>query len=287
MIAKPLWLRRPMAASGRITATRSALKESGVNTICESANCPNLCECFGKGVATFVILGDICTRGCRFCAVGSVEPHNSKPLPPDPSEPENICNAITKLGLKYAVITSVTRDDIPDGGAAHFAGVVSYARAHAPGVGIEVLVPDFRGLEGSIKTVHAPGVDVFAHNVDTVRRLYGKVKPKADYDVSISVLRMSKRLFPLTPVKSGLMLGLGETETEIASAMEDLRRAGCGILTLGQYLKPPGGRMEESGFVPPKMFAKYEEMAYNLGFTRVSSGPFVRSSYHAACLNNR
>ncbi|MFA5165493.1 MAG: lipoyl synthase [Candidatus Omnitrophota bacterium] len=282
MIAKPLWLRRPMAASGRITATRSALKGSGVNTICESANCPNLCECFDKGVATFVILGDICTRGCGFCAVRS-----GTPMPPDPSEPENIYNAITKLGLKYAVITSVTRDDIPDGGAAHFSDVVSYVKARAPGVGMEVLVPDFRGSEASIRTVHAPGVDVFAHNIDTVRRLYGKVKPKADYEVSLSVLRMSKRLFPLTPVKSGLMLGLGETETEIASAMEDLRRAGCGILTLGQYLKPSGGRLEESGFVPPKMFAKYEEMAYNLGFTRVSSGPFVRSSYHAACLNNK
>ena len=282
MIAKPLWLRRPMAASGRITATRKALKESGVNTICESANCPNLCECFDKGVATFIILGDICTRGCRFCAV-----ENGKPLPPDPSEPENIYNAVTRLGLKYAVITSVTRDDIPDGGAAHYSDVVSYVKARAAGVGIEVLVPDFRGSESSIRTAHGPGVDVFAHNIDTVRRLYGKAKPKADYDVSLSVLRISSRLFPLTPVKSGLMLGLGETEREVLSAMEDLRGAGCVILTLGQYLKPPGGRMEESGFVPPKMFAKYEEMAYNLGFTRVSSGPFVRSSYHAACLNNR
>lgn len=280
MIAKPHWLRRPLAASGRITATRRALKESGVNTICESANCPNLCECFDKGVATFIILGDICTRGCRFCAVRC-----GTPLPPDPSEPENIYNAITKLGLKYAVITSVTRDDIPDGGAAHFMDVVSYIRARAPGVGIEVLVPDFRGSEASIRAAHGPGVDVFAHNIDTVRRLHRKVKPKADYDVSLSVLRISKRLYPLTPVKSGLMLGLGETEQEISSAMADLRGAGCEILTLGQYLKPSGSRIEEAGFVPPKMFAKYGEMAYNLGFTRVSSGPFVRSSYHAACLN--
>ncbi|HOX09966.1 MAG TPA: lipoyl synthase, partial [Candidatus Omnitrophota bacterium] len=287
MIAKPLWLRRPMAASGRITATRRALKESGVGTVCESANCPNLCECFDKGVATFIILGDICTRGCRFCAVGCIEPRPGNLLPPDPSEPENIYNAVTRLGLKYAVITSVTRDDIPDGGAAHFSDVVSYVKARAPGVGIEVLVPDFRGLEASIRTAHGPGVDVFAHNIDTVRRLYGKVKPKADYDVSLSVLRISSRLFPLTPVKSGLMLGLGETEREVSSAMEDLRGAGCSVLTLGQYLKPSGSRIEEAEFVPPKMFAKYREMAYNCGFARVSSGPFVRSSYHAACLNNR
>ncbi|MFA5335767.1 MAG: lipoyl synthase [Candidatus Omnitrophota bacterium] len=281
MIAKPRWLRRPIVASDKITATRKALKDASANTVCESANCPNLCECFDRGVATFIILGDVCTRGCRFCAIRC-----GKPLPPDASEPQKICDAVAALALKYAVITSVTRDDIPDGGAAHFAEVVSYLKGRIKDIRIEVLVPDFAGLASSIRTVHGPGLDVFAHNLDTVRRLYGTVKPRSNYDVSLSVLRKSRDASRDTPTKSGLMLGLGETEDEILSAMKDLRAADCEILTLGQYLKPAGGKAEETEFVPPKMFAKYEEMAYNLGFARVSAGPFVRSSYYAACLNN-
>jgi len=281
MIAKPVWLRRPVIASEMIHRTRGLLRETSVKTICETANCPNLCECFNKGVATFVILGDVCTRGCRFCAVS-----HGKPLTPDQSEADKIYSAVERLGLKYAVITSVTRDDLEDGGASHFAAVVTRLRQMPVKVGIEVLVPDFKASTESIRRVHHAGVDVFAHNIDTVRRVHRSVKPGADYDMSLSVLRISKSLSPATPVKSGLMLGLGESEDDILGSFKDLRETGCDILTLGQYLKPAGGKIAESRFVSPNLFAKYEEMAYNLGFTRVSAGPFVRSSYYAACLNN-
>jgi lipoic acid synthetase len=207
-------------------------------------------------------------------------------MPPDAGEADKIFRAVERLGLKYAVITSVTRDDLEDGGAAHFASVVTRLRDMAVKIGIEVLVPDFKASPDSIKTVHKAGVDVFAHNIDTVRRVHRSVKPRADYDISLSVLRISKAISPDIPTKSGIMLGLGETEEDILGSMKDLRQAGCDILTLGQYLKPAGGKIAESEFVSPNLFAKYKEMAYNLGFTRVSAGPFVRSSYYAACLNN-
>lgn len=280
MIAKPRWLRRAVLVSERIEKTRRTLKRFSVNTVCESANCPNLCECFDKGVATFIILGEICTRGCRFCAVRS-----GIPLPPAPDEAVRVYEAVAGLGLKYVVITSVTRDDLPDGGAEQYAATVSYLRERITGVEIEVLVPDFRGSRASVETVLNANVDVFAHNLDTIRRLHKTVKPKSDYDISLGVFRTAKEIMPHLPAKSGLMLGLGETEDEVIHTMKELRAAGCDIMTLGQYLKPAGARVEESGFIPPKIFAKYEEIAYNLGFTRVSSGPFVRSSYHAACLN--
>ncbi len=281
MIAKPFWLRRPVIASEMISRTRKLLRETSAKTICETANCPNLCECFNKGVATFIILGDVCTRGCRFCAV-----RHGRPLPPDAGEADKIRRAVECLGLKYAVITSVTRDDLEDGGAAHFASVVARLKDMAVNIGVEVLVPDFKASPDSIRTVHEAGVNVFAHNIDTVRRIHRSVKPRADYDVSLSVLRISKAVSPGTPTKSGIMLGLGETGEDVLESMKDLRRVDCDILTLGQYLKPAGGKIAESEFVSPNLFAKYEEIAYNLGFTRVSAGPFVRSSYYAACLNN-
>lgn len=280
MISKPSWLRRSVVSSAKIDSTRRTLRSLRVNTVCESAKCPNLCECFDRSVATFIILGSVCTRGCRFCAV-----ERGTPSAPDPGEPERVCGAVKELGLKYIVITSVTRDDLPDGGAGQYAATVSYLRERVTGAQIEVLAPDFRGSRLSIKTVLNAKVDVFAHNLDTVRRLHKAVKPGADYEVSLGVLRAAKDISPHLPVKSGLMLGLGETEDEVVHTMKELRAAGCDIMTLGQYLKPTVAKVEESGFIPPKIFAKYEEIAYNLGFVRVSSGPFVRSSYHAACLN--
>ncbi|MFA5338740.1 MAG: lipoyl synthase [Candidatus Omnitrophota bacterium] len=279
MIAKPRWLRRDIVSSPKIEETRKFLRDSSVNTVCESAKCPNLCECFGRGVATFIILGDTCTRGCRFCAV-----NEGIPSAPDREEPSKVYEAARKLNLNYIVVTSVTRDDLPDGGAAHYAATVGYLRERLSGVKIEVLVPDFMGRAEHIDKVCGAGIDVFAHNLDTVRRLHKAVKPKSDYNLSLTVLGKARDISRGgIPTKSGLMLGLGETEEEVVSTMKDLRWAGCDIITLGQYLKPSLGKTEEREFISPKMFEKYEEIAYNLGFTRVSSGPFVRSSYHSTC----
>lgn len=280
MISKPSWLRRSIVSSAKIDSTRRRLRNLKVNTVCESARCPNLCECFDRGVATFIILGDICTRGCRFCAV-----EKGAPSAPDPEEPARIYDAVKGLDMEYVVITSVTRDDLPDGGADHYASTVKYLREKVSDIKIEVLVPDFKGKAEYIDKVCGTGIDVFAHNLDTVRRLHKTVKPKCDYYLSLAVLGKAKDISRgEIPTKSGLMLGLGETEGDAVSAMKDLRNVGCDIITLGQYLKPAPGRVEEQEFISPKMFEKYEEIAYNLGFTRVRSGPFVRSSYHAACL---
>jgi lipoic acid synthetase len=267
-------------SSEKIEETRRLLRHFSLNTVCESAKCPNLCECFEKGAATFIIMGSVCTRGCRFCAV-----KRGKPGPPDPGEPSRIYEAARALRLRYLVITSVTRDDLADGGAGHYADVVRYLRGRLDDIKIEVLVPDFGARESSLKAVYEAKIDVFAHNIDTVRRLYRSVKPNSDYGTSLKVLKTAKALSGSIPTKSGLMLGLGETEEEILTAMEELREAGCDIITLGQYLRPAADRLEEREFVSPKTFEKYEEIAYNLGFTSVSSGPFVRSSYHIACFN--
>lgn len=279
-IAKPKWLRRSILSSRKIDETRGLLRRFSLNTVCESAKCPNLCECFDKGAATFIIMGSVCTRGCAFCAV-----ERGKPEPPDPDEPSRIYEAVRTLRLKYIVITSVTRDDLSDGGAGHYADVVRYLRGRMGDIKIEVLVPDFGAQEESLRVIHKAKIDVFAHNIDTVRRLYKSVKPNSNYETSLKVLKTAKAIFGSTPTKSGLMLGLGETEKEILTALEELREAGCDIVTLGQYLRPARNRMEERDFIPPKTFEKYEKIAYNLGFTSVSSGPFVRSSYHIACFN--
>ncbi len=279
MIAKPRWLRKDIISSPKIEETRRFLRDSSVNTVCETANCPNLCDCFGRGVVTFIILGDACTRGCKFCAVDE-----GIPQAPDPEEPSKVYEAAKKLNLNYIVITSVTRDDLPDGGAAHYAATVVYLRERLDGIKIEVLVPDFKGRAGHIDMVCGSGVDVFAHNLDTVSRLHKAVKPKSDYLLSLAVLGKARDISRGSVlIKSGLMLGLGETGDEVIAAMKDLRWVGCDIITLGQYLKPAPGRAEVREFISPKMFEKYEEIAYNLGFTRVSSGPFVRSSYHSTC----
>lgn len=276
MIAKPHWLRRDIVSSAKIEGTRKVLRDFSINTVCESAKCPNLCECFDRGVATFITLGDLCTRGCRFCAVKS-----GTPSAPDPEEPAKIYKAVRGLSLEYVVITSVTRDDLPDGGAGHYAATVRYLRERLKGIKIEVLVPDLKGKAEYISEVCGSGIDVFAHNLDTVKRLHKAVKPDCDYYLSLCVLGKARDISGgAIPTKSGLMLGLGETEENLVSALRDLRSVGCGMLTLGQYLKPAPGRLEEREFISPKIFEKYKEIAYNLGFTRVSSGPFVRSSYH-------
>ncbi|MFH0771272.1 MAG: lipoyl synthase [Candidatus Omnitrophota bacterium] len=272
---KPHWLRRSLSASGEIESTRRALRKFSVNTVCETANCPNLCECFQKKTATFMILGTVCTRGCRFCSVemgipGSVEL----------DEPLKICEAVRELGLRHVVITSVTRDDLTDGGAAHYANVARYLRQTLNYVIIETLVPDFKGDSESLELVCKSGINIFAHNIDTVPRLFNLVKPRADYERSIEVLNKAKLITRDISTKTGLMLGLGETENEIFITMKKLRAVDCEIITIGQYLRPAEGRLKEREFISPKIFEKYEEIAYNLGFKRVKSGPFVRSSYN-------
>lgn len=279
MIAKPRWLRKSIISSAKIESTRKVLRDFSINTVCESAKCPNLYECFDRGVATFITLGDVCTRGCRFCAVKA-----GTPSAPDPEEPAKIYEAIKGLHLEYVVITSVTRDDLPDGGAGHYAAAVRYLRERSNDIKIEVLVPDFKGKAEHISKVCESGINVFAHNLDTVRRLHKAVKPNCDYYLSLCVLGKARDIScGEIPTKSGLMLGLGEAEEDLLSTMRDLRSVGCDIITLGQYLKPAPGRVEEREFISPKIFEKYKEIAYNLGFTRVSSGPFVRSSYHINC----
>ena len=279
-IAKPAWLRRSILSSEKIEDTRRLLRHFSLNTVCESARCPNLCECFDKGVATFIIMGSVCARGCGFCAV-----KKGKPEPLDSSEPSRIYEAVRPLRLRYIVITSVTRDDLADGGASHYADVIRYLRGRLDDIKIEVLVPDFGAREEPLKAIYNAKIDVFAHNIDTVRRLYKSVKPNSDYETSLRTLKMAETLSESIPTKSGLMLGLGETEKETLTAMEELREAGCDIITLGQYLRPATDKLKEHEFVSPKTFEKYEEIAYNLGFTSVSSGPFVRSSYHITCFD--
>lgn len=279
MIAKPKWLRRRILSSDKIERTRETLRRYSLNTICESARCPNLCECFNRGVATFIIMGSTCTRRCRFCAV-----KNGIPDEVDPNEPSRIFEAVRQLKLKYIVITSVTRDDLLDGGASYYANVIKYMRKRINDINIEVLVPDFNGSYKSLKMIYETKIDVFAHNIETVRRLHKSVKPDSDYSTSLEILKKAKCLSKDIPTKSGLLLGLGETVNEVFQTMRELRDADCDIITIGQYLKPAPGKLEEREFVSPKTFEKYKEIAYNLKFKNVSSGPFVRSSYHSSQL---
>lgn len=277
MIAKPKWLRRRILASDKIAQTREILRRFSLNTVCESARCPNLCKCFDRGRATFIIMGSNCTRGCRFCAIKNGEPQEI-----DPNEPLKIYEAVRQLRLKYIVITSVTRDDLLDGGASHYADVIKYLRRGLDDIKIEVLVSDFKGSDKSLEIIYSAKIDIFAHNIDTVRRLHKSIKPDSDYGISLNVLKKAKCISEGVPTKSGLLLGLGETEEEVVQTMMDLRGANCDIITLGQYLRPAPDRLKEREFISPKLFEKYKEIAYNLRFKNVSSGPFVRSSYYAA-----
>lgn len=244
--------------------------------MCEEARCPNIGECWEHNAATFLVLGDICTRGCRFCAIGK-----GKPKPLDGEEPRNVGRAVRKLGLEHIVVTSVDRDDLPDGGARHLAQTVFWIKTLSPGIRVELLIPDFKGVRAALETVVHSGIHVLNHNIETVPRLYRKVRPGSVYQRSLGVLRDAKEIRGDLLTKSGLMLGLGETRDEILTTLKDLREIGCDILTLGQYLQPSPNQLAVERYVPPYEFEELKGEATELGFRHVESGPLVRSSYHA------
>ena len=272
----PTWLRRPIAVPGHARAVDGLLGDLHVNTVCQSAKCPNRGECFSAGSATFLVMGDACTRGCRFCAV---ETHLPAPL--DADEPRRVADAAARLGLRHVVITSVTRDDLADGGAAHLVAVIEAVRDALPDAAIEVLTSDFAGRLESVDAVADAAPDVFNHNLETVPRLYAEVRPGAKYARSLGVLARVHETHPEIPTKSGLMLGLGERPDEVREVMADLVAHGVTMLTLGQYLRPSTRHLPVSEFVEPGVFADLARDAYKLGFSAVASAPYVRSSYRA------
>jgi lipoyl synthase len=272
----PPWIKVRMGGGETYARVRGIIKRNRLHTVCEEAECPNAGECWGHGTATFLLMGDICTRACRFCAVKA-----GRPAPLDPEEPGRIAAAIESLGLRYAVLTSVNRDELPDGGADHISRTVEAIRARLPDCGVEALVPDFRGLPAAIERMARSPLTVFAHNVETVPSLYRTVRPGSKYDRSLRVLEMAKEFVPGLLTKSGLMLGLGEGRGELEDVFSDLRDHGCDILTLGQYLRPSRNEAAVVRYLPPEEFAELREVALRFGFRQVVSGPLVRSSYHA------
>ena len=277
-LRKPDWIRvRAARPDSRFGEIKQILREHDLHTVCEEASCPNIGECFGKGTATFMIMGDKCTRRCPFCDVG-----HGRPDPLDVDEPEKLAKTIAALKLNYVVITSVDRDDLRDGGAQHFVDCIRAVRTHSPRTTIEVLVPDFRGrLDVALGILNAAPPDVMNHNLESVPRLYAKVRPGSDYAHSLRLLKEFRVLHPDVPTKSGLMLGLGETDDEILQVMRDLRAHDVQMLTLGQYLQPSGGHLPVLRYVHPDGFAMFEREANAMGFTHAACGPMVRSSYHA------
>ncbi|MDD5347682.1 MAG: lipoyl synthase [Candidatus Omnitrophica bacterium] len=271
----PAWLRRDIP-DARAREFGRCLADSGVSTVCVEAHCPNIARCFRRNTATFLILGKTCTRSCRFCIVQEADRH---PLPVDTEEPRRICAAIERFGIMDAVITSVTRDDLPDGGAGQFARVIASVRALVPPRFVEVLIPDFLGSRESLRIVARAQPDVIAHNIETVRRLYPCVRPQADYRRSLEVLKTLKDLAPAVITKSSLMLGLSEKEEEVVEAMQELRQVDCDCLMLGQYLAPSSRHISVKEFIEPRVFQRYKGLALAMGFKTVVSGPFVRSSY--------
>lgn len=276
-LKKPDWIRVRMGNSARFHEIKRILREHALHTVCEEASCPNIGECFGKGTATFMILGDLCTRRCPFCDVA-----HGKPLAADPAEPLNLARTIAALELRYVVITSVDRDDLRDGGARHFADCIRAVRERSPQTKIEVLVPDFRGrLEIALDVLSQSPPDVMNHNLETVPRLYRQARPGADYAHSLRLLERFKLRFPDIPTKSGLMVGLGETDEEIISVMRDLRAHAVNMLTVGQYLQPSTHHLPVLRYVEPAVFETFARAATEMGFTHAACGPLVRSSYHA------
>jgi lipoic acid synthetase len=276
-LRKPAWIRVRAPSSPRFHAIKRILREHRLHTVCEEASCPNIGECFGKGTATFMIMGDICTRRCPFCDVG-----HGRPLPLDADEPRNLATTIAALGLRYVVITSVDRDDLRDGGAAHFVACIRAVREASPRTQVEVLVPDFRGrLDRALDVLSEAPPDVMNHNLETVPRLYRQVRPGSDYAHSLALLHAFKRRFPDVPTKSGLMVGLGETDAEILATLRDMRAHAIDMLTLGQYLQPSSAHLPVQRYVHPDTFASFEREAYALGFRHAAVGALVRSSYHA------
>mgnify|MGYP001089021773 CR=1 FL=1 len=274
---KPEWMRVRLSSSPKVQAIKNILRSHKMATVCEEAACPNLHECFSNGTATFMIMGEICTRRCPFCDVG-----HGKPNPLDTEEPQNLARAIHEMGLSYVVITSVDRDDLRDGGAQHFADCIREARLLSPGLKVEVLVPDFRGrMAPALEILSATPPDVFNHNMETIPRLYREARPGANYEWSLKLLKEYKALKPSVPTKSGLMVGLGESKDELLRALDDLRAHDVDMLTVGQYLQPSSSHLPVDRFVHPDEFAEYTEYAESIGFKQAACGPLVRSSYHA------
>jgi len=274
---KPDWIRVEFAASPEVARIKALLRKHRLHSVCEEAACPNIGECFSGGTATFMIMGDICTRRCPFCDVG-----HGRPRPLDPEEPRNLAIAIAELGLKYVVITSVDRDDLRDGGASHFVACLREIRSLSPGVRLETLVPDYRGrMDVALALTAEEPPDVFNHNLETVPRLYRAVRPGSDFEWSLDLLEGFKARVPSVPTKSGLMLGLGETDDEVMEVMLRMREHGVDMLTLGQYLQPSRNHLPVQRFVHPDQFAKFESAGLEMGFSNVAAGPLVRSSYHA------
>src|SRR3954465_3365112 len=277
-LPKPAWIRvRAASPNSRFYEIKDVLRRHSLHTVCEEASCPNIAECFGKGTATFMILGDICTRRCPFCDVA-----HGRPLAPDAEEPRHLAETIAALKLSYVVVTSVDRDDLRDGGAQHFVDCISEIRKTSPKTTIKVLVPDFRGrMERALEVLAAAAPDVMNHNLETVPRLYKKARPGGDYTHSLSLLKNFKQLYPAVPTKSGLMVGLGETDEEILAVMRDLRAHDVDMLTIGQYLQPSPHHLPVERYVDPAVFAMYQTEATGMQFRHAAIGPMVRSSYHA------
>jgi lipoic acid synthetase len=276
---KPEWLRRKLPSGPEYEQVRSLLKDGRLHTVCQEARCPNQWECFSSKTATFLIMGPCCTRNCRFCAV------DHGPVGPlDPGEPERVADAALTLGLRYVVVTSVTRDDLDDGGAGCFADTILQIRSKLPEAQVEVLIPDFQGNLDALRQMVNARPDVLNHNIETVPRLYASVRPGADYRRSLHLLKSAKDCDPSLTTKSGLMLGLGETSEEVHHTLQDMLEAGCSMLTLGQYLQPTPAHLPVERFIPPEEFEKWRDLSKEMGFTQVASGPFVRSSYHAGSL---
>jgi lipoic acid synthetase len=274
---KPDWIRVRLPTGGEIERIKSILRQGKLHTVCEEAACPNLPECFGGGTATFMIMGDICTRRCPFCDVA-----HGRPKPLDADEPANLAATVQALGLKYVVVTSVDRDDLLDGGARHFADCIAAIRRESPATKIEVLVPDFRGrMDIALEILRECPPDVFNHNLENVPRLYREIRPGSDYQWSLTLLQRFRQQCPQVPTKSGIMVGLGETDAEVEQVMRDLRAHDVEGITIGQYLQPSKHHAPVQRFVTPEQFGRWADLAWSLGFTAVASGPLVRSSYHA------
>jgi lipoic acid synthetase len=273
---KPPWLKRRLPTDSSFQEVRGLIEKGRLHTVCQEAKCPNIWECYAHQTATFLIMGSRCTRNCRFC---SVAPGPPEPL--DPLEPTRVAEAAARMGLKYAVVTSVTRDDLPDGGAAHFAATIRELRRLIPGTRVEVLIPDFQGDRAALLAVLEARPDVLNHNIESVPRLYPQVRPQADYLRSLALLKRAREFDSGIATKSGLMLGLGEEAQEVRCTLQDLRAADCRILTLGQYLQPSPEHLPVIRYVTPEEFEDWRTSALQMGFAEVASGPFVRSSYHA------
>ena len=277
MVVKPDWLRVKAPQWERVGNVKGILRDLGLNTVCEEASCPNIGECFNAGTATFLIMGPACTRACPYCDID----FEKKPQPLDPTEPERLAEAVRRLNLNHVVITSVNRDDLPDGGASQFVRCIDGVRSLSPQTTIEVLIPDLCGNWDALEIILQAKPEVLNHNTETIQRLYRRVRPQGDYQRSLELLKRSRQLRPEVYTKSGLMVGLGETDAEVREAMEDLRAVDCDILTLGQYLQPTPKHLAVQGFIPPEQFDAWRDFGESIGFLQVVASPLTRSSYHA------